>query len=34
MTPCSLVMYVIIFEAPAASIFSVQVPEVEVTDVC
>jgi hypothetical protein len=27
MTPCSLVMYVIIFEAPAASIFRVQVTE-------
>ena len=34
MTPCSLVMYIVIFEAPAASIFRVQVPKVEVADVC
>jgi hypothetical protein len=33
MTACSLVMYITIFEAPAASMLKVQVPKVEVADV-
>jgi hypothetical protein len=34
MAPCSLVMYITIYEAPAASIFRVQVLKVELANVC